>query len=335
MIPYQLPDSVANWKGWVKTDSGDIIGISTNKTIDATPLQSWLKDVGGYDIDIDGKFGSETQTAYDSMFDRIMAGEFDMPAPKTPAPSSTTSSPIPQVGGTGATATGSMGDGTRGTDLNMPSVDKVAPVRSPEPTRSPVPDPRSLAPTPSPMTDPRSVPSSSNTPPQRTIEPRFDPSSLANVGTKNYNIRRGSSGENVSQLQTQLQNLGYDIGTTGADGKFGKNTAAAVRQFQKDYNLQVDGIVGDQTMSALSQLKNLPVNTPSPQVGGTGATASGRIGDGTRGTNLDMRDAANMAAANKPRNISYGDTMGVTTKPSNPAPVTTKLPPVPPRTNII
>lgn len=314
MIPYQLPDSVANWKGWVKTDSGDIIGISTNKTIDATPLQSWLKDVGGYDIDIDGKFGSETQTAYDSMFDRIMSGEFDMPAPKTPAPSSTTSSPIPQVGGTRATATGSMGDGTRGTDLNIPSVDKVAP------TRSPVPDPRSVAPTPSPMTDPISVPSSTNTPPQRTIQPRFDPSSLANVGTKNYNIRRGSSGENVSQLQTQLQNLGYDVGTTGADGKFGKNTAAAVRKFQKDYNLQVDGIVGDQTMSALSQLKKLPVNTPSPQVGGTS------------GTNLDMRDAANMAAANKPRDISYGDTMGVTTKPSNPAPVTPKSPPVPPNT---
>ena len=273
------------------------------------------------------------------MFDRVMAGEFDMPAPTTPAPSSTTSSPIPQVGGSGATATGSMGDGTRGTDLNMPSVDKVAPVRSPEPTRSPVPDPRSVPSSPNIQTpqtiDPRSVPSSPTTPPPRTVDPRFDPSSLANVGTKNYNVRRGSSGENVSQLQTQLQNLGYDVGTTGADGKFGKNTSAAVRQFQKDYNLQVDGIVGDQTMSALSQLKNLPVNTPSPQVGGTGATASGRIGDGTRGINLDMRDAANMAAANKPRNISYGDSMGVTTKPSKPAPVTTKLPPVPPRTNII
>jgi peptidoglycan hydrolase-like protein with peptidoglycan-binding domain len=154
---------------------------------------------------------------------------------------------------------------------------------------------------------------------------------LSNVGTTNYNIRRGASGDNVRQLQTKLSNMGYNIGTSGADGKFGKNTAAAVRQFQKDYNLQVDGIVGDQTMSALSQIRSTPIK---PQVGGTGATAMGNIGDSTRGTNLDARDAANMAVASTPKNISYGDTMGVTTKPSIPAPVTTKLPPVPPRTNI-
>jgi hypothetical protein len=101
-----------------------------------------------------------------------------------------------------------------------------------------------------------------NDTPTRTIDQRFDAGSLANVGTTQYNLRRGSSGENVSQLQTQLQNLGYDVGTTGADGKYGRNTAAAVRQFQTDYGLQVDSIAGDQTMSALQQASSLKVEPP-------------------------------------------------------------------------
>jgi peptidoglycan hydrolase-like protein with peptidoglycan-binding domain len=116
------------------------------------------------------------------------------------------------------------------------------------------------APLPTPAPAPTPVPT-----PTRTVDPRFNASSLSNVGTTNFNLRSGARGSNVTQLQSQLQNLGYDVGTTGADGIFGRNTAAAVRQFQQDYGLQVDGIAGDQTMSALSQLRNLPTPTaPRP-----------------------------------------------------------------------
>ena len=51
--------------------------------------------------------------------------------------------------------------------------------------------------------------------------------------------------------------LGYDVGKSGSDGIFGKNTEKAVRAFQKTHKdengkkLAVDGIVGDRTWAAL------------------------------------------------------------------------------------
>lgn len=47
-----------------------------------------------------------------------------------------------------------------------------------------------------------------------------------------YNtIRQGSKGELVKKLQELLLSLGYDVGKSGADGIFGKNTTEAVKQF--------------------------------------------------------------------------------------------------------
>lgn len=45
-------------------------------------------------------------------------------------------------------------------------------------------------------------------------------------------LRKGCSGEDVKALQNALITLGYDLGNTGADGKFGKATEAAVKAFQ-------------------------------------------------------------------------------------------------------
>ena len=55
----------------------------------------------------------------------------------------------------------------------------------------------------------------------------------------------------VKELQTILVALGYDVGKTGIDGNFGSKTQQAVRNFQKDKNLKVDGIVGKATWKAL------------------------------------------------------------------------------------
>lgn len=60
---------------------------------------------------------------------------------------------------------------------------------------------------------------------------------------------RNSSPERVTQLQEMLQNQGLDI---AVDGKFGPQTAQAVRDFQQQHDLQVDGIVGPETMGALN-----------------------------------------------------------------------------------
>lgn len=59
----------------------------------------------------------------------------------------------------------------------------------------------------------------------------------------------GSTGQTVRQIQTALKNRGYYTGKV--DGIFGKLTTAAVKKFQKDYGLKVDGIVGPVTMKAL------------------------------------------------------------------------------------
>ena len=64
-------------------------------------------------------------------------------------------------------------------------------------------------------------------------------------------LKKGKKGEDVRMVQQALINLGYDLGKWGADGIFGSKTRKAVRKFQKDHGLKVDGIVGKQTATAL------------------------------------------------------------------------------------
>ncbi|AFK85431.1 MULTISPECIES: peptidoglycan-binding protein [Thermoanaerobacterium] len=67
----------------------------------------------------------------------------------------------------------------------------------------------------------------------------------------NTYISKGSTGEVVKQTQQILNKLGYNTG--GVDGVFGKNTDAAIRNFQKSHGLTADGIVGPKTLAALRQ----------------------------------------------------------------------------------
>lgn len=67
-------------------------------------------------------------------------------------------------------------------------------------------------------------------------------------------LERGSQGEEVKELQQILLTMGYDLGETGVDGKFGPETEASVKKFQGDINLQypeatviIDGKVDGQT----------------------------------------------------------------------------------------
>ncbi len=47
--------------------------------------------------------------------------------------------------------------------------------------------------------------------------------------------------------------FGYDLGKYGTDGKFGKATENAVKAFQRDQELTVDGIVGPATWAMLQK----------------------------------------------------------------------------------
>ena len=69
-------------------------------------------------------------------------------------------------------------------------------------------------------------------------------------------LRKGSKGEAVRELQTVLLKLGYDLGPCGVDGDFGKATEAAIRSFQSDHRLAVDGVAGKNTWAELEKSVN-------------------------------------------------------------------------------
>lgn len=64
-------------------------------------------------------------------------------------------------------------------------------------------------------------------------------------------LKNGSEGASVKALQTLLILRGYKLPKYGADGDFGSETVAAVKQFQKAAKLTVDGVVGAKTWKAL------------------------------------------------------------------------------------
>ena len=68
-------------------------------------------------------------------------------------------------------------------------------------------------------------------------------------------LEKGSTGSDVKDLQTKLKKLGYY--DAYVDGDYGDTTVAAVKAFQKKYNLTADGIAGKETLKKLdSAYKN-------------------------------------------------------------------------------
>lgn len=72
-------------------------------------------------------------------------------------------------------------------------------------------------------------------------------------GTKvtHATVKKGSKGEIVKELQTLLIGKGYSCGKSGADGIFGSATDEAVKAYQAENDLTVDGIVGSKTWEKL------------------------------------------------------------------------------------
>lgn len=56
-------------------------------------------------------------------------------------------------------------------------------------------------------------------------------------------LKKGCEGDDVKELQNDLLKLGYSLPKYGADGDFGSETVKAVKAFQKEYGLPVDGVM--------------------------------------------------------------------------------------------
>ena len=96
--------------------------------------------------------------------------------------------------------------------------------------------------------------------------------------------RQGSQGDDVKRLQQTLIDKGYDVGTAGADGIYGAQTAAAVKRYQQAQGLDVDGIAGQQTQTALwggggaSSASGGTTTTTGKRLTGTSAGTSAQLG---------------------------------------------------------
>lgn len=64
-------------------------------------------------------------------------------------------------------------------------------------------------------------------------------------------LRKGNKGDSVRAMQTLLIGYGYTCGCCGADGDFGDGTMVALRNYQMDNRLIVDGICGPKTWAKL------------------------------------------------------------------------------------
>ena len=68
-------------------------------------------------------------------------------------------------------------------------------------------------------------------------------------GPLDWYKRKGFTNTSIKDLQTKLRSAGYEVGDI--DGIMGPKTLNAIKQFQKDNNLTVDGLFGNNTKGAL------------------------------------------------------------------------------------
>lgn len=105
---------------------------------------------------------------------------------------------------------------------------------------------------------------------------------------KGYLIK-GDYGQAVKVMQQMLMKCGYSVGSCGADGSFGNDTLTAVKAFQKDNGLAVDGSYGSKTKAKLTEVYNSKFTTQTA----SSSTSSGKIAeDGLWGTETTKKAQA-------------------------------------------
>jgi peptidoglycan hydrolase-like protein with peptidoglycan-binding domain len=91
-------------------------------------------------------------------------------------------------------------------------------------------------------------------------------------------IRRGDNGNDVRWVQQRLSKLGYALVD---DGSYGPATESAVKSFQNDYNLVIDGIFGSATL-AMAKNPVKPWKNPYTRPSTSAVFKRGSRGDGVK-----------------------------------------------------
>ena len=77
-------------------------------------------------------------------------------------------------------------------------------------------------------------------------------------------IRKGNRNVYVKEMQTMLDRLGYSLGICGVDGDFGAATEKALKEFQRDHQLNQDGVCGPKSWAALQEAMDKLKEKPDP-----------------------------------------------------------------------
>lgn len=124
-------------------------------------------------------------------------------------------------------------------------------------------------------------------------------------------LKRGKSGEEVATLQRALSAAGFPV---EANGRFGPETATAVKAFQEKMGLKVDGIAGPHTKSALEALRQnataqttMGANTPDAKTKAQGNYQAS--------ANHLARIPADQAAALREQTAKEAQALGLTMPP--------------------
>lgn len=112
-----------------------------------------------------------------------------------------------------------------------------------------------------------------------------------------YNtLKYGSKGDEVKKLQTSLGFTGKDV-----DGIFGDKTLSAVKDYQKNNGLTVDGIVGKNTWGSLNKASTTAPSTTTPTPTATPTAPTVKTSDATNTALNTVKDLE----AQKPGKFNY------------------------------
>lgn len=148
-------------------------------------------------------------------------------------------------------------------DLPFQAIPSLSPTATATSTATPTPTP---SPTPNPFgglntSSATATATPTNNPLQGVITVTAQASPTKTPAASSTTLKKGSTGSDVKKMQTRLKELGYL--KDSADGDFGDATETAVKAFQAQNGLTVDGKAGTNTLNKLysDSAKKAPTTT--------------------------------------------------------------------------